>query len=60
MPHDPEKVPLDHADLFYHGIPGPTGVPVGLTDAEYDREKARRSAEGTWPLAFPEEGDSHD
>lgn len=52
MAHDPEKVPLEHADLFYHGMPGPSGVPVGLSDAEYDAQKARMIEEGTWP--FPE------
>ena len=54
MAHDPEKVPVEHADLFYHGKPDADGNPVGLTDDEYNGEKARRIAEGTWPDLQPE------
>ena len=49
-PHDPSLVPPEHADLFYHGKPDEDGNPVGLTDEEYDAEKAEMQAEGTWPL----------
>ena len=50
MPFDATKVPPAYADLFYHGIPSPTGVPLGLTDAEYDAQKARMIEAGEWPL----------
>ena len=49
-PHDPSLVPPEHADLFYHGKPDEDGNPVGLTDEEYDAEKAEMQAEGTWPF----------
>jgi hypothetical protein len=55
-PFDPDLVPLEHADLFYHGMPDEDGNPVGLSDEEYDAEKARKIADGTWPFApQPEE-----
>ena len=55
-PFDPQLVPEQHADVFYHGRPDPeTGEPVGLTDEEYDALKAERQADGTWPLDYKEE-----
>lgn len=55
MPHDPEKVPLEYADLFYHGKPGPNGEAVGNSDEEYDALKARLTASGDWPFNSEEE-----
>lgn len=50
MPFDASKVPMRHADLFYHGKPDDDGNPVGLTDEQWDAQKADMRAEGTWPL----------
>ena len=58
MSFDPDKVPVDHADLFYHGKADEAGNPVGLTDEEYDRLKERRQADGEWP--FDTEEENHD
>lgn len=58
MAHDPEKVPLEHADLFYHGKPNEDGTPQGLTDEQYDRLKADRQARGEWP--FDQKEEHHD
>lgn len=55
MPFDPEKVPTAHADLFYHGRPGPDGKPEGLTDEQYDGQKEAMIARGEWPFATKEE-----
>lgn len=51
MSFDPERVPLEHADMFYHGKPGPDGRPVGLTDEQWDAQAASMRADGTYPLA---------
>lgn len=50
MAHDPEKVSLEHADLFYHGKPGPDGRPVGLTDEQWDAQAVILRAEGVYPF----------
>jgi hypothetical protein len=55
MPFDPEKVPVEHADLFYHGRPGADGGPVGLTDSQYDGLKAELRERGEWPFDQKEE-----
>lgn len=60
MAHDPEKVPEQHADIFYHGMPDGDGHPVGLTDEEYDGLKAERQAAGTWPLDPVPSEEDHD
>jgi hypothetical protein len=59
MAFDPEKVPVEHADLFYHGKPGPDGKPVGLTDEEYDAQRDRMIADPDqdWPFGQPAESD---
>lgn len=50
MAFDPDKVPAQHADLFYHGKPDENGHPVGLTDEQWDDQKQRMVASGTYPL----------
>lgn len=52
MPFDPEKVPEEHADLFYHGKPDEDGNPVGLTDQQYDAQKQfyREHPDLRWPF----------
>lgn len=59
-PFDPDLVPTAHADLFYHGKPDEDGNPVGLTDEQYDAQKARMQNEGEWPfdVSSPPEEDS--
>ena len=44
-----EKVPVDFADLFYHQTLDGT-PPTGLSNEEYDRQKADMQAAGTWPF----------
>lgn len=51
MAFDPEKVPALHGDLFYHGKPDEDGNPVGLTDEQWDAQRERMIAAGTYPLA---------
>lgn len=55
MAFDPEKVPAEHADLFYSGRPADDGSPVGLTDEQYDAMKARYRERGEWPFDPPPE-----
>lgn len=52
-PHDPDLVPEDAADLFYHGKPAEDGTPRGLEDEQYDEQKAAMIAAGTWPFPAP-------
>lgn len=55
MAFDPEKVDPRFADLFYHGKPGPDGKPEGLTDKQWDAQKAEKQANGSWPFDEKEE-----
>lgn len=55
MAFDPELVPLEHADLFYHGKPGPDGSPQGLTDEQWDAQKAEMQENGSWPFPAHDE-----
>lgn len=56
-PFDPDKVPAEHADLFYHGKPGPDGEPVGLTDEQWDEQAAFVEAHPDiyWPFGHENE-----
>lgn len=57
MTFDPEKVDPVYADLFYHGgPPDADGRPRGLSDEQWDAQRERMRAEGTWP--FPTKEDS--
>lgn len=57
MPFDPEKVPAEHADLFYDGKPDEDGNPVGLSDEGYDAQKQyyREHPDLHWPFDPEEE-----
>lgn len=55
MAFDPERVPREHADLFYHGRPAEDGSPRPLSDAEWDAQKAEKLAGGVWPFVSKEE-----
>lgn len=51
MAFDESKVPVEHADLFFHGgPPDEFGRPRGLSDEQWDAQKARMLAEGTYPF----------
>lgn len=48
---DPTKVDPDHADLFYHGYEGTDGEPVGLSDEEWDQQRATLEKYDAYPWA---------
>ena len=50
MSFDATKVPEEYADLFHHGDNG-----RGLTDEEWDAQKARMREAGNFPLDNEEE-----
>lgn len=55
MAHDPEKVDPEHVELFYHGVPGPTGLPVPLSDDEWDEQRAVLEAHDAYPWSPEDE-----
>ena len=53
MPFDPDKIDPEFADLFYHGRPTADGTPVGLSDSEWDAQRALLTLFGDYPFTPP-------
>lgn len=50
MPFDPDKVPDQYGELFYHGKPDEDGNPVGLTDEQWNQQKQELVEMGIYPF----------